>query len=63
MTAAAVTPSPAEPEADRVHPPLQELLPFQEGALAPALVKAAGGPDHLALHKQKGTVKPYCRLC
>eukprot|EP00974_Lingulodinium_polyedra_P045107 4326322-Lingulodinium_polyedra.AAC.1 len=54
-TAAAVAPSTAEPEEDRVYPPLQELLPFQEGALAPVLVKAAGGPDHLALRKQKGT--------
>eukprot|EP00974_Lingulodinium_polyedra_P100606 9745704-Lingulodinium_polyedra.AAC.1 len=38
-------------------------MPFKEGALTPVLVKAAGRPGHLALHKQKGVVKPYCRLC
>eukprot|EP00974_Lingulodinium_polyedra_P096106 9314693-Lingulodinium_polyedra.AAC.1 len=42
---------------------MHELHPFSKGALSPALVKAAGGERHLALHKLKGSVKPYCRLC
>eukprot|EP00974_Lingulodinium_polyedra_P008003 762008-Lingulodinium_polyedra.AAC.1 len=31
--------------------------------LAPVLMKAAGGPEHLAIHKKGAAMRAYCRIC